>query len=100
MKKKLMAAALTLPLLSGQFALASGGEANVEERIQALEAQISQLRELLVATQASTKQNAETLKTTQVTASETASGLETAVATLDAMKGKVSDTDFDYGGFI
>ena len=61
MKKKLMAAALTLPLLGGQLALASGGEANVEERIQALEAQIAQLRELLVATQASTKQNAETL---------------------------------------
>lgn len=100
MKKKLMAAALTLPLLGGQLALASGSEVNVEERIEALEAQIAQLRELLLATQASTKQNAETLKTTQVTASETASGLETAVATLDAMKGKVSDTDFDYGGFI
>ena len=100
MNKKRLALALSVPLLSAQMALASGSADNVEARIDALEAQIAELKAMLAATQSQTNENAKTLQTTQVQASETASGLETAVATLDSMKGKISNTDFDYGGFI
>ena len=85
MNKKRLALALSVPLLSAQMALASGGAENVESRINALEAQIAELKAMLAATQSQTDANAKTLQTTQVQASETASGLETAVATLDSM---------------